>query len=103
MCRTKFLCLTTKATYLDQKHWFIDATFTVHDDMQSHTGAYTFEKGMIDGAAKGQRINTASSIEAEVVGVHESMPTILWMSYFLDAQGYLLRPKKVHRYNLSVK
>ena len=53
MHRTKFLCLTIEATYLDQNHCFIDATFTVHDDMRSHTGAYTtFGKGMINGSAK---------------------------------------------------
>ena len=87
MRRTKFLlCLTIEAVYLDENHWFIDAAFTVHDNMRSHTGAYaTFGKGMINGSAKGQQINTTSSTEAEVVGVHESMPAILWMRYFLDA------------------
>ena len=49
MHRTKFLRLTIEATYLDQNHWFIDAAFTVHGNMRSHTGAYTaFGKGMID-------------------------------------------------------
>ena len=72
--------------------------------MQSHTGAYaTFGKGMIDGSVKGQRINTTSSTKAEVVGVHESMPVILWMRYFIDAQGYPLRPTNVHQDNLSGK
>ena len=51
--RSKFLRLTTKAAYLDQNHWFIDAAFTVHDNTRSHIGAYTtFGKGMIDGLAK---------------------------------------------------
>ena len=100
--RTKFLRLTIEATYLDQNHWFIDGAFAVHDDMKSHTGAYaTFGKGMIDGSAKGQRINTTSSTEAEVVGVHENMPAILWMQYFLEAQGYPLKPTKIHQDNLS--
>ena len=89
MRRTRFLRFTFEATYLDQTHWFIDAAFVVRDDIQSHTGAYaTFGKGMIGGSAKGQRINTISSTKAEVVGVHESMPAILWMRYFLDAQRY---------------
>ena len=88
MRRTKHLRLTIEATYLDQKYWFITAAFTVHDDMRSHTGAYTTSgKGMIDGSAKGQRINTTSSTEAEVVDMHESMPVILWMCYFINAQG----------------
>jgi hypothetical protein len=58
---------------------------------------------MIDGSAKGQRINTTSSTEAEVVGVHENMPSILWMRYFLEAQGYPLKLTKVHQDNLSGK
>ena len=58
---------------------------------------------MTDGSAKRQQINTTSSNEAEVVGVHESMQAILWMCYFLDAQGYPLRPTHVHQDKLSGK
>ena len=58
---------------------------------------------MIDGSAKEQQINTTSFTEEEVVGVHESTPAILWMCYLLDAQGYPLRPTKVHQDNLSSK
>ena len=55
MHRTKFLFLTIETTYLDQNHWFIDTVFAAHDNMRSHTGAYTtFGKGMINGAARGQ-------------------------------------------------
>ena len=72
--------------------------------MKSHTGAYmTFGKGMIDGSSKTQKINTTSSTEAEVVAVHENMPTILWTRYFLVAQGYPLKPTKLHQDNTSVE
>ena len=100
--RTLFLRLTIEATYLDQNHWFIDGAFAVHMDMKSHTGAYmTFGKGMIDGSSKTQKINTTSSTEAEVVAVHENMPAILWTRYFLEAQGYPLKPSKIHQDNES--
>lgn len=100
--RTKFLRLTIEATYLDQNHWFIDGAFAVHDDMKSHTGAYmTFGKGMLCGSSSGQKINTTSSTEAEVVAVHENMPAILWTRYFLEAQGYPLKPSMVHQDNQS--
>jgi len=86
--KTLFLRLRIEANYLDQNHWFIDGAFAVHDDMKSHTGAYmTFGKGMIDGSSRGQKINTTSSTEAEVVAVHDNMPAILWVRYFLEAQG----------------
>ena len=72
--------------------------------MRSHTGAYTtFGKGVIDGSAKGHRINATSSTKAEMVGVHESISAILWMRYFLDAQEYPLRPIKVHQDDLGGK
>ena len=104
MRKTKWLRLTIEATYLDQNHWFIDGAFAVHPDMKSHNGAYmTFGKGMIDGSSKGQKINTTSSTEAEVVAVHDSMPTILWTRYFLEAQGYPLKSSILHQDNLSSK
>ena len=100
--RTKFLRLTIEATYLDQNHWFIDGAFAVHDNMRSHTGAYmTFGKGMVDGSCTGQKINTTSSTEAEVVAIHDNMGAILWARYFLDAQGYPLKPSEIHQDNLS--
>ena len=104
MYGTKFLGLTIEATYLDQNHWSINATFDVRDCMGSHTGAYAnVGKGIINGSAKGQQFNTTSSIKEEVVGMHESMPAILWMCYFLNAQGYPFRPTKMHQDNLSGK
>lgn len=102
--RTKFLRMRIEATHLDQNHWFIDGAFAVHDDMRGHTGAYmTFGKGMIDGTSRAQKINTTSSTECEVVGVHDNMPAILWTRYFLEAQGYPLKPSIVHQDNLSAK
>ena len=104
MRKTKFLRLTIEANFLDQNHWFIDGAFAVHPDMKSHTGSYmTFGKGMIDGASKGQKINTTSSTEAEVVAVHDNMPSILWARYFLEAQGYPLKSSILHQDNLSSK
>ncbi len=102
--KTKFLRMRIEAAYLDQNHWFIDGAFAVHDNMRGHTGGYmTFGKGMLDGTSAGQKINTTSSTECEVVGVHELMPALLWTRYFLDAQGYPLKPTKLHQDNLSSK
>ena len=93
----RFPCLIIEATYLEQNHWFVNTACVVNDNTIIHTGAYvTFEKGMIGGPAKGHRINTTNTTEAEVLGVHENMQAILWMCYFLDDQGYPLRPTKVH-------
>ena len=77
--KTKFLRLTMEADRLDQNEWFIDTALTVQEDMRSHTGAYmTFGRGMMNGASNKQKINITSSIEAEVVVVHDNMPAVLW-------------------------
>ena len=100
--RTKFLRLKVEAHRLDKNHWFIDGAFAVHPDMKSHTGAYmTFGKGMVNGTSSAQKINTTSSTEAEVVAVHDNMPAILWTRYFMEAQGYPMKPSVVHQDNQS--
>jgi len=68
---------------------WVDASYAVHPDMKSHTGGvFTLGKGAIYGASTRQKINTKSSTEAELVGVAEVLPQILWTRYFLEAQGY---------------
>jgi hypothetical protein len=91
-----------EATHLDQNHWFTDGSFAVHGDMCSHSGSYmTFGQGMMNGSSKKQKLNTTSSAEAEIVAVHDNMPAILWMRYFLEAQGYLIKPTVIHQDNQS--
>lgn len=72
--------------------------------MTGHIGAYTsFGKAMLDDASATQKINTTSSTECKMVGVHHCMAAILWTRYFLEAQGYPLRPSKIHQDNLSAR
>lgn len=61
----------------------------------------TFGKGMVNGTSSAQKINTTSSTEAEVVAVHDNMPAILWTRYFMEEQGYPLKPSVVHQDNQS--
>ena len=97
-----FLCLTINTNYLDQNHWFIDDAFAVHLDMRSHTGAYiTFGKGMVDGSAKTQNMNTTSLTEVEVVPVSKNMPALKVTQYFLEAQGYPPKPTTILQDNTS--
>ena len=97
-----FLRLTVEATYLDQNHWFIDGAFTVHHNMRNHTGAHMpFGKGMVNGSAKTQKINTTTSTGAEVVALYKNMPALMWIRYFLEAQGYPLKPTTLHQDNTS--
>jgi hypothetical protein len=100
--RTKFLKLTMEAAYLDQNHWFIDGAFAVHNDMRSHSGSFmTFGKGMMNGGSNKQKLNTTSSTETETVVVHDYMPAVLWTRYFIEEQGYPMKPSIIHQDNQS--
>ena len=83
--------------------WWVNASFATHSDMRSHTGGImSLGKVAICASSKRQRINTKSSTEAELVGVNDVLPRILWTRYFLEAQGYpILRPTKVYQDNMS--
>jgi hypothetical protein len=83
------LPLRLEADCLIIAKWWVDASFAVHPDMKSHTGGIlSFGKGGIYGTSTRQKINAKSSTEAELVGVAEVLPQILWTRYFLEAQGY---------------
>ena len=82
------IALTLEADSLQLMKWWIDASYAVHPDMKSRTGgAFSLGKGVIYGTSTRQKINTKSSTEAELVGVNDVMPQILWTRYFLDAQA----------------
>ena len=68
--------------------WWVDASFAVHPDMKGHTGAtMSMGKGSVYSSSTRQKLVTRSSTECEVVGVHDTMPQMLWTGYFLQGQG----------------
>ena len=85
---TKDLTLTLKADNMVTVLWWVDASFTVHRDYKSLTGAtMTLGHGSIISLSNKQKINTHSSTEAELVGVNYAMSLVLWVHSFLQAQG----------------
>ena len=99
---TAHLPLTLEADNLQVIKWWIDGAFATHPDMQSHTGGMlSLGKGAIYGASTRQKLNTRSSTEAELVGVDDCMPQILWTRYFLEAQGYQVKDSVVYQDNQS--
>ena len=80
--------LTLKADSENIVKWWVDASFAVHPDMRSHTGAVmTLGQGAIQSISTKQKVNTRSSTEAELVAVDDVMAQILWTKNFLEAQG----------------
>ena len=81
--------LTLEADNLQLVKWWIDGAFATHRDMRSHTSrALSLGKGVITGTSTRQKLTTQSSTEAKLVTVDDCMSLILWICYFLEAQGY---------------
>jgi hypothetical protein len=82
--------------------WYVDASFAVHKDMRSHTGAtLTLGKGVICSISMKQKINTCSSTEAELVGVDDVVSKVLWTKLFIEAQGFKVDTNIIYRDNTS--
>jgi hypothetical protein len=67
--------------------WSVDASFAIHKDMRSHTGAVlTLGQGALMSMSIKQKINTKSSTEAELVGVDDAMNFVEWIQLFVEQQ-----------------
>jgi len=94
--------LTLEAKDLTKLSWWIDASYGVHHDMRSHTGAVCMAgKGAIYAMSSRQKLNTRSSTEAELVGVNDAMSMVLWIRKFIEAQGYTINDNVIFQDNMS--
>ena len=80
----------------------IDASFTVHPDMRSLTGVtMSLGHGCPYSSTNKQKINIKSSTEAELVGVDDRLPMVIWTRNFLEAQGITVNDNVVYQDNMS--
>ena len=78
------------------------ASFAVHGDMKSHTGGViSLGKGPVYVRSSKQRLTSKSSTEAELIGVSDTLPQIVWTREFLEQQGYVSSPAKIFQDNQS--
>lgn len=99
---TSTLGLTLEADNTHVVKWWVDAAFAIHADMRSQTGgAMSMGKGMAYSTSIRQKLNTRSSTEAELVGVNDFMPQVLWTRYFLEQQGYVVKDNIMYQDNKS--
>ena len=99
---TTDLSLTLEADNSNVLRWWVDGAFAVHNDMKSHTGAImSMGSGAVVGISTKQKLNTTSSTKAELVAVNDAMPMVIWMRYFLEAQGYGVKDNIVYQDNQS--
>jgi hypothetical protein len=96
------LPLTLSSNNLSVIQWHVDASFAVHPDMCSHTGVtMSLGKGTVFSTSTRQKINTKSSTEAELVGVDDAMPSIIWTRNFMEGQGIMITNNIVYQDNQS--
>jgi hypothetical protein len=82
--------------------WYVNASFAVHPDFKSHTGAMmTLRKGAMQSIARKQKMNMRSNTEGELVAVDNAGTMILWTKLFLEAQGYDVDKNIVYQDNKS--
>ena len=99
---TRKLVLRLEASKCNFLKWYVDASYTVHKDMKSHTGGMlTMGKGAVCGISKKQKLNTKSSTESELVGVEDVLPQVLWTNYFMKDHGWHTNHSVVFQDNKS--
>jgi len=99
---TKDDVLTLGADELNVVKWYVDASFAVHPDFKSHTGAcMTLGTGVPISMSRKQKLKTRSSTEAELVGADDAANMILWTKLFLEEQGYRIDKNILYQDNKS--
>jgi hypothetical protein len=94
--------LTLKADDSHVIKWHVDASFAVHEDFKSHTGAtMTLGNGAVMTGSTKQKVNTRSSTEAELIGLDDYIAKVMWTRHFLDAQGYKVKDNIIYQDNKS--
>jgi Histone chaperone involved in gene silencing len=81
---------------------FVDAAFAVHADMKSHTGGgISWGIGILLSMCQKQKLNSKSSTEAEIIGVSDFLPNMIWARMFLEHQGYEIDENVLYQDNQS--
>jgi hypothetical protein len=81
---------------------YVDASYGVHADFKSHTGAVvSLGRGPIWAKSTRQKLNTKSSTEAELIAVSDALSQVIWTRDFLIEQGHELGPATLFQDNLS--
>ena len=59
-------------------------------------------KGAVTSTSNKHKIQGRSSTDNELIGVHDTLPQVLWTKYFIEAQGYHIDRNEVHQDNAQV-
>ena len=82
--------------------WYVDASFTVHKDMRSHTGGLlTMGTGGNYVQSSKNNLKIKSSTKAKLVEVDDVLTQVIWTRYFLNEQGHMIQDNVIYQYNQS--
>jgi hypothetical protein len=100
--RTKDDVASMKADDTQTIKWCVDASFAVHKDFKSHTGAtMTMGEGVLCSISTKQKVMSRSSTEAELIAVDDVISKIMWSKLFIEAQGFEVLLTIIYRDNTS--
>jgi hypothetical protein len=61
----------------------------------------SLDHGSVYSTASGQKLIARSSTEAELIGVYDVLPQVLWTRYFFEAQGMTVTDNMIYQDNKS--
>jgi hypothetical protein len=83
-------------------HWYVDGLHQIHEDCQGQIGSLMMlGKGAAISSSNKMNYNTQSSIETELVSLHDKLPDIMWTRYFVECLGYDINECLVFQDNMS--
>ena len=94
--------LVIEANKANRMSWLIDASYRDYTDMKVHSGRMMLlGKGSKQRKSIKQKINTRSSIEAEIVRVDDHVSSIMRRMLLMENQGYKVEYKVINQDNQS--
>jgi hypothetical protein len=97
-----YMPIITMTVRLNIVKWWVGASFATHKDCHGHTCAkILLGRASVIGISNEQKINTMISTEAELVGVDDVAPYILWTRYFAEDQCLRIQESILIQDNLS--
>ena len=99
---TRYIPLILSANVSGFLKWGVGVSYAVHPNMWVHTGG-VLSMGRVFSilTSTKHKLNTCSSTESEIVGIHDSMPNVCWKSYFIGYQGYQVTGNIIYQDNKS--
>ena len=83
---TSYMKLTLSIDDMAKIMWWVDASDWTHDNLNGHIGVMmSLGGGAVISSSRKQKINTKSLTESELVALDNTLTTILWTLYFIEA------------------